>query len=115
MTIVIRRPPLRTRDPDGREVLHVPLANTDLYARVLSEDYDRLISAGHSGNWCWNNDTVKVRVNGKPERVARLILKPEGNARVGHADRDQLNLRSDNLQAKPFVRHARPRRSAQVQ
>lgn len=112
MTLVLRRPPVRTQDPDGSDVLLVPLANTDLFARILPADYDRLLAQGHSPNWCWNNDTVKVRVNGKPERVARLILTPEGDARIGHADRDPLNLRSDNLRVKPFVRHKRPHRAA---
>ncbi|MBE7185483.1 MAG: hypothetical protein INR68_13890 [Methylobacterium mesophilicum] len=112
MTIVTRRPPIRARDIDGRDILRVPLANIDLCARVFPEDFDRLLIEGHSPNWCWNNGMVKVRVDGKPERVARLLRKPEGNARVGHADRDPLNLRADNLQAKPFKRHERTGLSA---
>lgn len=104
-----RRPPIASRDKDGREVLLIPLANTSLTARVFPEDYQRLLDAGWSSNWCWNCGVVKVpsyRTN--VQRVARLIAEPQGDVQVRHRDRDPLNLRSDNLALKPFQRHPRP-------
>lgn len=105
MTIVVRRPPVRTLDGDGREILLVPLANSNKSARVFPEDYARLVAAGFSPNWFENCGAVKVADwrNGV-KRVCRLIHQPVGDARVSPVDRDPLNLRSDNLESRPFVR-----------
>lgn len=104
MTIMTRRPPARTLDKDGREVLLVPLANTSATAKVFPEDFQRLMDAGFSPNWCLNCGAVKVGDwrNGV-QRLCRLIAQPQGTVRVSMKDKDPLNLRSDNLQVKPYV------------
>lgn len=111
MTLVVRRPPVPTLDRDGRTVLHIPLANSQLVACVRPEDYDRLLDQGWSGNWSFNCGHVKVSDWRRgPKRVARLIFGPEGDQRIRHRDRDPLNLRRGNLEGVPFVRRkASPR------
>ncbi|GLS43734.1 hypothetical protein [Methylobacterium brachythecii] len=111
MTLFIRRPPERSFDRDGKPIVCVPLANSDAVARIFPKDYERLLAEGRSGNWTLNCGHVKApdwRTG--PKRVARLVAGPKGDVRVRHRDRDPLNLRSDNLEAVPFVRRkATPR------
>jgi hypothetical protein len=102
-----KRAPIPALDNDGREIYLVPLANTSLKARVLREDYHRLIAEGWSSQWVWNCDSVKLnRYRQNLHRLGRLLMNPSEGFRVKHWDRDPLNLRSDtNLHVVPFKRH----------
>lgn len=106
MSVIVRRLPIPTHDNDGRAIYLIPLANTSLKARILREDYDRLVSEGWSTQWAWNCKAVKVNSYHKNlHRVGRLIMNPSEGFRVKHRDRDPLNLRSDtNLHVVPFKR-----------
>jgi|HigsolmetaGSP11D_1036233.scaffolds.fasta_scaffold34631_1 hypothetical protein len=98
------RSPYVDRDGDGTTIYRVPLAGTKLEAKILPEDWHRLIEGGASPNWYFNGGGVGFgrKLNGKVriERPARLILgitDPKVFARF--RDRNPLNLRRDNLYA----------------
>lgn len=100
----ILRPPYTDRDMDGVVIYRVPLAGTNLEAKILPEDWHSLVDSGASPNWYFNGGGVGFgRVtNGKvrTERIARLILgitDPKTYARF--RDNNPLNLRRDNLYA----------------
>lgn len=121
MAAVTRRAPTAGLDSDGTSILYVPLAgDPTVFARILPDDYHRLIAGGWSGNWFLNDGKVKVshRDRGsahdarKVERVARLIALPQGEVtetglpesgkvQVRSIDGDRLNLRRDNLALRP--------------
>jgi hypothetical protein len=101
-----KRSPIPTRDVDGREVFLIPLANTDLKARIFPEDYHRLLADGWSSQWVWNYNAVKVnRYRANLQRLCRLVTNAPENQQVRFRDRNPLNLRSDNLFTVPFKRH----------
>lgn len=98
------RSPYVDRDGDGTTIYRVPLAGTKLEAKILPEDWHRLIEGGASPNWYFNGGGVGFgrKLNGKVriERPARLILgitDPKVFARF--RDLNPLNLRRDNLYA----------------
>lgn len=72
------RSPYVDRDGDGTTIYRVPLAGTKLEAKILPEDWHRLIEGGASPNWYFNGGGVGFgrKLNGKVriERPARLIL-----------------------------------------
>lgn len=92
------RTPVSTFDADGMPIFLVPLANTDVRARILPDDYHALRERGVSPFWCLNDGAVKV--NHRPlyvQRVARLLIQPQDGFQVRHRDGNGLNLRRDNL------------------
>lgn len=113
MKLCPSRTPLKALDRDGTAILLVPLANSTARARILPEDYQALIAHGVSPHWCLNG---AVKVGAWPlnvQRVARLIMAPQGNVQVRHRDRDPLNLRRENLVLRPFTRRKpQPHRAA---
>jgi len=107
MTRRITREPIRTVDTDGAPIVLVPLANHDRPAKLLAEDFDRLVAQGLPLAWTLNQATggnAYVRcatsaVVGRLVTVARLILRVGRGRVVKYRDGDRLNLRRDNLWA----------------
>lgn len=99
------RAPVRSIDADGREVVLVQLANTDKFAKLFPEDWERIVAAGYSPNWAWNCRAVRIpdyRAN--TLRAPRIIAGVTGShLRVVQKDRNPLNLRRDNLIVKPVT------------
>ena len=99
--------PQFTTDADGQQLVHVALANTDQRATLYAEDYQRLISAGFSRHWSFNdngNGSAYVKANGRRAdgrqtkvRIARLIAGAGKGEHVRFADGNTRNLRADNL------------------
>ncbi|MDZ4369065.1 MAG: hypothetical protein U0987_18900 [Afipia sp.] len=111
------RSPVPGVDPrDGAAVLLIPLARDGGVARILPADYERLLAAGLSPNWCLNRDgtggTAYVRaalnsVAGNLVTVARVLMAARPGQRVRYLDSDTRNLRRDNLVLRPgFGRRA---------
>lgn len=96
-----------TTGADGQQLVHVALANTDLYATLYVKDYQRLTDAGFSPFWALTNTgghfryvLVSARSPGNRRRsltVARLIAGAGKGQQVSYADGDRLNLRAENL------------------
>jgi len=99
------RTPIRTVDRDGAEIVLVPLANHHLPAKLLADDFDRLVSDGVSLAWTFNDNgsgygyvrTYSGAVAGKLTSIARLIVNAGRGKVVKYRDGDRLNLRRDNL------------------
>lgn len=101
----LERLPEPFTDENGQQCVRVPLANGAGEAVTYWETYWELIGSGTSPLWCSNHNRggqaggeyVKARVRGKPQTVARLILRA-GRGEVAHyRDGNHLNLRPDNL------------------
>lgn len=100
---------LHATDTDGAEIVLVPLANLTVKAKVLKEDYERLIALGLSNRWNLNSNNnglhyVRVSpVNLKGGQtltellVSRLVAQAGSKQIVRYQDGNRLNLRSDNL------------------
>ena len=93
-----------TTPPSQKSTTSQTAPGTKLEAKILPEDWHRLIEGGASPNWYFNGGGVGFgrKLNGKVriERPARLILgitDPKVFARF--RDRNPLNLRRDNLYA----------------
>lgn len=56
MAFKVLRAPIRSTDVDSKEVLLVPLANTDKVAKIFPKDWDRSIALrryrAQAGEWC---------------------------------------------------------------
>lgn len=99
------RTPQHTTDADGAAVVLVPLANYPQPAKLLAEDFERLMLAGISHMWTLNigkGGHGYVRLNSHRAgknliSVARLVMAPRAGQQVRYRDGDRLNLRRDNL------------------
>lgn len=100
-----RRIPTHTTDHDGQAIVLVPLANHDEPAKLLQEDFYRLMELGYSDQWVYNRAGTghpyvrcsSSRVAGGLETVARLLAEPGSGKIVRYQDSNRLNLRADNL------------------
>ena len=105
------RPPVEGTDDRGRRVYRVRLANLDVWATIYPEDYEALIASGVSPSWSWATPTKQVvaRVSGGGvKRISRLMLgEPEGFL-VCHRNRNALDLRRENIFAKPIRTYPQP-------
>lgn len=108
------RPPLPTTDPaDTSALLQVPLANSDSFALIAPDDYQRVRSAGFSLNWHLHHGYVTTYSGtARYAKVSRIIL---GIARAGfrkvrvsHANGDLTDLRRKNLTTNE-VKETKPR------
>jgi hypothetical protein len=94
----------RTTDHDGKRIALVPITNSDLPAKLLEADYDRLIAAGLTMRWAFNEVFPSFRYvraqtgAGNLVTISRLVAGAGAGQRVRHKDSDRLNLRHDNLQ-----------------
>jgi hypothetical protein len=111
MTIKTRRVPIETTE-GGRTFYLVPLANTDLKAKVDIADYHRVASE-FSPQWVFNTKSVRlIDYRRGPLRVARLIMTPPEGHRVHIKNRNDLDLRRSNLEVRPFTRRKTPPQAA---
>ncbi len=108
-----RRKPVRTTDPDGTPVVLVPIKHSDLCATVNEEDFDRMMEAGFSDQW-WFEETYPgckyVRVTdpslaSNNLTISRLVVEAGARQIVKYRDGDRLNLRRENLYT--LVGHAK--------
>jgi hypothetical protein len=100
--------PEYTTTADGRQLVHVELANTDQRATLYADDFQRWLVAGFSPFWSFTSTGGRFRYvlaatrspsNSKRSlTVARWIAGAGKGQRVCYADGDQLNLRSENLE-----------------
>src|SRR4051812_19880272 len=103
MPAITRRHPIETIE-GGRKFYLIPLANTDLKAKVDIADYHRVASE-FTPQWIFNTNSVRLSYyNRTPLRVARLIMEPPEGQRVHYRNRDVLDLRRSNLELRPFIR-----------
>lgn len=101
----LERLPEPFTDENGQRCVRVPLANSAAEAVTYWETYWDLIGSGVSALWGCNYNRggqhgeryVKARVGGKPQTIARLILKAGPGEVVHYRDGNRLNLRPDNL------------------
>lgn len=101
----LERLPEPFTDENGQRCVRVPLANGAGEAATYWETYWELIGSGVSPLWCSNHNRggqtgdqyVKAKVGGKPQTIARLILKAGPGEVVQYRDGNRLNLRPDNL------------------
>lgn len=97
-------------DPLGNRLAHISMANTDRKVVMYAVDFARLIAAGFSQRWKYNQDG---HGNGYPTlnafspegfnrevMVARLVAEAPRGWCVSTRDGDSLNLRRDNLEFK---------------
>jgi hypothetical protein len=97
------RTPVRHTDPDGASITLIPLTNSDLPAKVLTSDFDRLIAEGVSTQWFLNSNGCGRRYvrackgSSRPNMISRLVIKAPKGTTVAHRDGSTLNLRRDNL------------------
>jgi hypothetical protein len=89
-------------DQDGQKIILVPLQNCSRPAKLLPEDWDRLVTAGVSGYWSCKGPQGRYVYSGTRRAgdlaiVARLIMDAGPDYRVHYHDGDRLNLRSENL------------------
>lgn len=106
MTTKKTRAPIYSQDRDGRNIVLVPLASHPTPAKLLKEDFERLIDAGLGLAWVFNSNGrggqhyVKASapgVRGNLLTISRLIVGAGAGRRVQYRDGNRLNLRSDNL------------------
>lgn len=105
----IERPVSFCLDHDGEAIALIPLANHHKPAKILREDFDRLLAAGYSDQWTFNKagppySYVRCAVSnrrGNLVSVARLVLNAPPGRVVTYQDDNRLNLRRDNLALKP--------------
>ena len=104
--------PSRFHDADGAEIVLVPIRDEGRPAKLLIDDYRKLVEAGLGGDhwWMGGRDTRYVHCGSRTNRsatiVARLIADAGPEHQVGYLDGDRRNLRRDNL----WLRTVRPRR-----
>ncbi|MFT0893075.1 hypothetical protein [Pseudochelatococcus sp. G4_1912] len=111
MTIKTRRHPIEATEGTHKYYL-VPLANSDLKAKVDIADYHRVATA-FTPQWIFNTKAVRVPHYRKGSlRAARLIMNPPEGYRVHIKNGDALDLRSANLELRPFVRRKLPPQAA---
>lgn len=105
-----QRDPTYSIDPLGNRLAHISMANTDRKAVIYAEDFARLMAAGFSRCWKFNQNG---HGNGYPTlnafspegfnrevMVARLVAEAPRGWCVSTRDGDSLNLRRDNLEFK---------------
>jgi len=108
------RPPTPTTDPaDCSPLLQVPLANSDSFALIAPEDYQRVRSAGFSLNWHLHHGYVTTYSGtARYAKVSRIILGIAGKGhraiRVTHDNGDLTDLRRKNLVTNE-VKETKPR------
>lgn len=102
------RTPVAGTDERDRHVYRVPLPNVGVSALIYPDDYNNLIAAGVSGSWCWNGKSVVVGSrSGGTRAISRLLLNSPAGHRVYTRNGNNLDLRRDNLIAKPIKRYPR--------
>lgn len=94
----------RFTDATGRCCTRVPLANSPLYAVLLTEDFERLTAAGLTRNWGLNRNKsegqayVCAKVTGANTiSVSRLVTGAGRRQIVRYGNGDRLDLRAENL------------------
>lgn len=103
--------PVFTTNHYSREIVHIPLSNSLEPAVVDQSDYDRLIAAGLSNQWTWNEfrrgyrkyGYVRCRVSqtkGEKVSLARLIARAKPGMIVKYRDGNPKNLCRNNLVLK---------------
>jgi hypothetical protein len=113
----MHRTPVHTHDCDGREIVLVSLANHDRPAKLLVEDWKRLVREEVSQQWTLNKGAGIAYVRcgakrpGNLDTVARLIMRAGAGQMVGYCSEDRLNLRRDNLRIKVRSVRRRPART----
>ena len=117
--LIAIRPPTRTVDPDGTEIVQVPLPRGEV-AVIEAADYEWLLGLGLPPNWSYDkgaNSCNYVRVtaylggrNRRPRglksgalqmSVARLIMRTDIGEIIRYRDSNRLNLRRSNLNVCP--------------
>jgi len=98
----ILRPPYLITDKDGSSVYRIPLAGTELQARMHPEDWHKLIDSGITPNWYLNKGGVsysrRIGKTVRVDRVARAMLGiTDSQSFVRFHDKNPLNLRRENL------------------
>lgn len=99
------RTPAYGRDPDGREIVTVPLSGGAWKPAVIyRKDFEQITAQGYSDQWTLNGcgSLRYVRTHSSNRRgtlvsVARLVLGEVPGQVVRYRDGDRLNLRSWNL------------------
>lgn len=86
-------------DNNGKELVKVPVKNTDRSAILYKADFDELIAIGLNPRWSiYQNKIVavlpKVRRYGYIDRV---MMNAKGGQIVRHINRDPFDLRRNNL------------------
>jgi hypothetical protein len=99
--------PEHTTTADGRQLVHVALANTNQRATLYAEDFQRWLAAGFSPFWTLTSTGGRFRYvlantrspsnSARTVPVARWIADARKGQRVSYADGDRLNMRSENL------------------
>src|SRR5262245_17250136 len=86
-----------TFDPDGKEVVIVPLGRNsygDASAQIFREDYDLLLSLGLSRSWTrWPSGYVIApahRARGSHVGVARVLLDAQAGENIRYLDGNPL-------------------------
>lgn len=108
------RPPTPTTDPaDSSPLLQVPLANSDSFALIAPDDYQRVRSAGFSLNWHLHHGYVTTySATSGYAKVSRILLGIAGKGhraiRVTHDNGDVTDLRRRNLVTNE-VKETKPR------
>jgi hypothetical protein len=102
-----RRTPIYTADHDGKDIVIVPLGNSEKPAKLFREDFDRLMQVGISDQWllaygALGYEYVRCAASnrGRIQTVARLIMGAGKGQAVQYRDwssSGRLNLRRDNL------------------
>jgi hypothetical protein len=83
-------------DQDGTPIVFVPLQNSDQSAVLFEEDFNRLIDIGLDARWKLANGQVLERGRSRLS-IARLVADAKAGEKILLKDRNQFNLRRDNL------------------
>lgn len=101
------------QDPNGREVVAVPLINFPHgTAQLYREDYERIVALYDQRRWSlmrvkhdhgrrvYHYVRMLMPIRSKSQIIARLVAPPGEGKFLGYWDDNPLNLRSDNLMMK---------------
>jgi len=101
--MIPQRKAIHLIDPNGKPVVKVPLANSELFATVDRDSFERLMDSGLSSNWYFNKSPtgnrgyVRCSLNGTRVCVSRLIVNAKQQQNVFYLNNDTLDLRIENL------------------
>lgn len=96
------RPVRHFTDNTGRDLVAVPLSNSDREAVLSAEDFAHIRAQSVSARWFINGAGGGVYVRCTPHKrnttsVHKLILHPTKQQHVHRADGDACNMRRENL------------------
>jgi hypothetical protein len=97
---------------DQKNVVLVPLTDSDKQATLYEDDFNSLVEIGVSPNWKYNPEIggqVKVYCANRMLSVARILLNAGKGAKVQFLNGDRTDLRRDNLVIAPGAGNFRDR------